>query len=166
MSWTLSTTALRDVSLSLFYHGSRHALLIMTLRSLAVVLSPLSHSLEIGVTIRLVVTIWGNSVNTHQNDSAAPIEGPSNHRRTNITLPAHRPSHPFTFSVPTRHLTLQATLDADVVEVSESLARVSPDLADYKNPVTGNMASVSDGTMTRLESAVSTLQWIVNFENL
>lgn len=132
----------------------------MTVRSLAVVLSPLSHSLEIGVRIRLVVTTWGNLVNPHQNDRAAPTERPSNHSRTNIPLPANKPP------VPTRRLTLQATVDAEVAEVSESLARVSPNLADYQNPVTGNMASISNGTMTRLESAVSTLHWIANFENL
>lgn len=33
-------------------------------------LSPLSHSLETGVTIQLVITVWGNSVDTHQNDRA------------------------------------------------------------------------------------------------
>lgn len=110
------------------------------------------------MTIRLVITVSGNSVNTHQDDNAAPVERPL----TDTSLPTPRMSHPAS----DRTSILQATAEAETAEGSEGFAQVNPQLAHHMDQLPRNGASVATSATTGLKSSLSNLDGIVQIVNL
>lgn len=135
-----------------------HHVLIIPLVCSAVVLTALNHSLETGVTIRLVLTISGNPAYTHKNDHAAPTEGPVNDHPVYPTPLVYQPSDPSTPSASHRHSILRA---ATAAESAETKPRPSPQFASLPE----NEASISTGDAIGLASTVSHLDKMLDITN-
>lgn len=122
-----------------FYFNAHSGVFIITPICPAVVLSALNHSLETGLTIRLVLTVSGNLTYTHKNDHAAPTGEPVNDLEVYTTPLVRQPSDPSTPSASHERSIPQATARARSVRIKP---RPSHQLASLPE----NGASLSTGT--------------------
>lgn len=127
-------------------------------------LSPLDHSLETGLPIRLVLTVSGNPNYTHKNDISTLGQGPSNQYWANTPpITRHYRAMP---SASLRPSIVQPPMKDEIANVSEGFAHLDPYLADHMDGFPRNTASITTGVATGLASIVSNLELILNFINL
>lgn len=143
------------------------ALLMIILCYPAVVISPLRGSLEARVTIQLVITVSGHSINTLQKDNAVPASeelASDPFTQTTPLPPAITPSASSLVYV--GRPTLQTIPDVKIAKSSEGLTQPQPQFGDHTDRLAENGAFDGNTMATGLTSVVSQLEKIINDVNL
>lgn len=129
------------------------------------VLSPLSGTLLGGVTLLIIVTISGNSPSTPQNTPTERFERPADDHLINVISSTRETSRSPTLSV-LDGSSLRTVPKTNTTISSNRLAQLNPRFAQDTPQSLQSGSSITTGAVTGLASAVSDLEWMVNFDNL
>lgn len=131
---------------------------------LAVLLPPINTEHQPSITMRLIVTISGNTPSTVPNALSIPSAESTNRVLPAEILPA-TPDHAAQITS-NAHPDLQAIAEAEAAKASEDLSKVNPQLHQLMAELPANGASVATPAATGLVSIMSKLDGLIQIANL
>lgn len=133
----------------------------------AFVLSPISTGLSSNPSIRLIVTISGNTAGNEQNTQVTTAVQPtSNVQATEISTPTRENPTPATPTTLHENTYLRADAEISVMEASTSVANVNTKLAQRMDQLSSNRIGVVTDANAGLVSILSNLEGIVRIADL